>query len=413
MSDQQNPQTQSAEEVIGEAFGPENTPSLSPRLAAGMTEGFTTDPSQHSAQRIKDAVTNPTISPTLADGMEIRSAGLQVEIPAEQETPEEKARYDAALAIGKRLNDEEEAEKAKGQWAIQTLASEVVLEAADNLEEATNRLASTLDDLDPEAAEELAWKVALAHYGLTEELYEKIDLSDEDYELLQEATELIEAEAKRIHGLRKLSETEEKIEELLPAAAEAMQAKLQSVAAEVARDFGYRDDSDATYAMNAAIQFAETELGWDLSTAAARGDWGAVDAGLRSALAVLEEEDKNLNTRVFQQGVLNAASTDVSEGLTVYNPVLGEHAPMNPMVLPQRPVVDSDRVVARSQSKAPSRQSIRESVSSSERTSVADGITVNGKPSTVDIASGAKARHEREEQDKIDRDVALFGIHRL
>jgi hypothetical protein len=133
------------------------------------------------------------------------------------------------------------------------------------------------------------------------------------------------------------------------------------------------------------------------------------DAVLRACDSTIAEAGSAQRTRQIQQSVLDQPSGNVRDGLEQFTalgwqPIVDQNLDRNfgP------PVPTPDRTAARAQRHRSTVEDIRQSVLQSDSASVRDGLTVNGKSVSVDQATGAIEKRQRELEDERARSMGLL-----
>jgi hypothetical protein len=360
----------------------------------------TRDPSTDSADAIRRAVADPDTLPAIADGLTTAA------LPESDLERLERAVSDANEKVLDSIdpaNPMLAEELSLGREARDELAGRELLDFARD---------EWVGDLDELAHRVGEMRAAVQDDGYAEALTFQLarELYPEDPEAAEAAYEWLAATGDQLSEMQTQAERQELLDELGQEAAKARVDEYHAIYKAWAEAQGLRPGSDSAKALFAQAQeFAKFEMGYDLERMVydPRGwDAKAFDAILRSAGAVLAEQDAANRHRAIQKSVLEGPSTSISEGLEHRN-AFGEWISDVP-ILPTEVEVDADRVVRRAQRSRPTAADIRATVSGAESTSVADGLTgPNGKSITFDEASGGTRRHQQAEAEKLARARAL------
>lgn len=154
---------------------------------------------------------------------------------------------------------------------------------------------------------------------------------------------------------------------------------------------------------NAAREF----YGLDLASITDAKDFAAV---LRAADATIAESSRVERSRAIQQQILDTTTSNIRDGLEVFG-VAGwqrvNDTDLNRQYGP--PIPDPNRTAARALARRTTGKAIRDAVGASGRATVREGLTgPDGKPISLDKASGGLERAKREREDDIARSKGML-----
>jgi hypothetical protein len=110
-------------------------------------------------------------------------------------------------------------------------------------------------------------------------------------------------------------------------------------------------------------------------------------------------------THAFQQSVLNAETKDIGSGLEYVGPFGA--VPAQPRQLPQTEL-DPSRINARADRRVKRGVDIRRAIAAPDERDWKRGLTANGKPVSLDDASGATERAKQQQADELARSKGLL-----
>jgi hypothetical protein len=344
------------------------------------------DAAEHDAATIKEALRNPETTLDLASG---------ITTPANPQTPLEDVHFEVE---GEKLT-------AGQVWgALNDAATQLeTLEAEHSDLQAETAYADFQDSID--AAEDEA--------DLVEALTTlRPHIDDETYRLaVEEAADVLVGtdDPDELRAAARDLDTAVALRVALEGQAveEGLRAKLAETRVEQTRD-EIRDwqlergltPEQARQRLEVINRACIEDYGHDLECFAAN-DPELFGKLLRAQGAAIDSVTKEVSDLEIRQGVLDAPSTSISEGLTQITP-FGE------MYLQPRPELElrQERVDARAVATARPRESaesIKASLLAGDENSIADGFTRDGSPVSADVASDGPARRAFEEAARLDR----------
>jgi hypothetical protein len=311
--------------------------------------------------------------------------------------------FQASLARGRQLNEQREA----GRDALAELSMQEFRARASVAETDAELLAAlvTVKREAPERLEQALHETASALTGVTPDALEWDENAADE---LADAIDQIEAAVNSADGAERTFRAEELASGLAQEAASQAVADRKAYLNKWAAENGL-SGAEARTRIQAAENFARNELGIELPTIIKQQDFEHV---FRSAMATLEETDRAERMRSFQQQLLDSPSTSVSDGLETLGAFGWQRHNDHDLELHYGPPVpDPDRTVRRAVSERLSAQEIREAVASTDSSNWQHGLTTaDGNPVSVDVASGAKERFEREQREA--RALAMSALGR-
>jgi hypothetical protein len=313
-------------------------------------------------------------------------------------SPDEEKLHQEYLAEGKRLNAAEDAAREAGEDARVELAFrdyELELAGAASDSEIFKALSDLKVRVHPDDYEEALWELVENYEGMSiEEALE----DPENQDALAQTFQRFDKQADLVTNLEAAVKAQHVAEQLAPMAAEARAEEVHGLVKSWAHDIGAMSDAEAQQRLAAAVAFARDHLNVDLeqmSQSMQGWDANAFDGILRSADAALHEQGRADANRAFQEAVANVEDTSVAGGLerfTAFGWQRLSELDLGPAEL------DPDAVVARATRRRATSEQIKAGVAETDSRSVADGVTVNGKPTSLPEASGAAERYRQERE---------------